>query len=243
MPAVKGPLADTKRPSMNFSDVKSLGLCPLKQELQGLVSGLEAQGHVLEVIQKNQYWCSELSLMLAIGGHGKAEFAARGSAHLVALNDCERLLCLGSAGSLTEKVHALDVIIASHTLEHDYNEKFGSNIKKPIFKSEFTQSHFESINYSINQYGFAVYYSQIASGDEDIVSSARASELNTMGPIAVAWEGAGGARAARNLDKGFIEIRGISDCCNDDTASHFWENLPKTMDNVSKVLSLLLRHI
>jgi nucleoside phosphorylase len=52
----------------------------------------------------------------------------------------------------------------------------------------------------------------IASGDEDIVTIERAAELHTQtGAVAVAWEGAGVARACLFSQIPYLEIRGITD--------------------------------
>jgi nucleoside phosphorylase len=221
---------------MNSSEVKSLGLCPLKMELQGLVAGLRDLELPCETLAKNQFWLPKHGLLLALGGHGKAEFASRASSHLAHLPNCERLYCLGTAGALTDELKPLDVVVASTTIEHDYYEKFDPSKNKPQFKGAIDELSFAKMAESLKNCEFKTWLAPIASGDEDIVTNKRAKEIANLGAIAVAWEGAGGARAARNLNKEFVEIRGVSDDCDENTVSHFAENLPIAMKNLSTVL-------
>ena len=84
---------------------------------------------------------------------------------------------------------------------------------------------------------FRVHFGIIASGDEDIVARTRAQQLkDQFGATAVAWEGAGGARACAFIGIPFIEIRGITDVANDDAPEDFNENLQTAMRNVAHVL-------
>ena len=51
--------------------------------------------------------------------------------------------------------------------------------------------------------------------------------------LAVAWEGAGGARAARFSNVPFVEIRGVTDTADHDAPSDFKKNLETAMRNVA----------
>jgi len=53
------------------------------------------------------------------------------------------------------------------------------------------------------------------------------------GALAVAWEGAGGARACHFSGIPFLEIRGITDSADSDAASDFGANLEGAMRNVA----------
>ena len=77
----------------------------------------------------------------------------------------------------------------------------------------------------------------IASGDEDIMSSSRASELHQdTGADVVAWEGAGGARACQLAGVNYIEIRGVTDQAGESAPEEFKKNLPKAMKNLARTL-------
>ena len=59
--------------------------------------------------------------------------------------------------------------------------------------------------------------------------------------FAVAWEGAGGARAAEFSGVPYLEIRGISDGADSDAATNFREYLPLAMKNIATVITSLAR--
>ena len=83
---------------------------------------------------------------------------------------------------------------------------------------------------------------KIASGDEDIIDPLEAASLNTRtGAIAVAWEGAGAARAARFAKVPFLEIRAITDVCSENSLSDFKANIGPVMLSLSKALLPLLK--
>src|SRR5262249_20722267 len=82
--------------------------------------------------------------------------------------------------------------------------------------------------------GFSVHYGIVASGDEDIVTSDRATALReATGAIAVAWEGAGGARASLFNALPFVELRGVTDTANQEAAADFHANLRRVMANLA----------
>lgn len=57
------------------------------------------------------------------------------------------------------------------------------------------------------------------------------------GALAVAWEGAGGARACHFSGIPFVEIRGITDRADSDAASDFEANLGSAMGNVARLIT------
>jgi adenosylhomocysteine nucleosidase len=86
-------------------------------------------------------------------------------------------------------------------------------------------------------FSFRVHSGAIASGDEDIVDPIRAAELReATDALCVAWEGSGGARAARLNGLGFIEVRGITDAADGDAARFFRDNITDVMFNVVELL-------
>jgi adenosylhomocysteine nucleosidase len=56
----------------------------------------------------------------------------------------------------------------------------------------------------------------------------------------VAWEGAGGARAAAFSGVPFIEVRGITDTADHAASRDFAMNLPLAMANVARLLAAWL---
>jgi len=77
----------------------------------------------------------------------------------------------------------------------------------------------------------------IASGDEGIASEKRIRELvESTGAMVVAWEGAGGARAAQMSGLPFLEVRGISDGAGENAFEEFWANIPIAVRSVAVVV-------
>jgi hypothetical protein len=77
-------------------------------------------------------------------------------------------------------------------------------------KGVYGISHYLSASKSASSslYPFQVHYGMIASGDEDIVTIERAAELHTQtGAVAMAWEGAGVARACLFSQIPYLEIQ------------------------------------
>ena len=87
-----------------------------------------------------------------------------------------------------------------------------------------------------NERDFTIHFGPVASGDEDIMSESRKKELvNQTGAIAVAWEGAGGARACRFNNIPFTEVRGICDSADHNAEKDFFSNLELVMSHLAEV--------
>ena len=92
-------------------------------------------------------------------------------------------------------------------------------------------------------HSFRVHFGPIASGDEDVVETERGKELHeSTGALAVAWEGAGGARACAFSSIPFVEIRGVTDTANHTAASDFAENLELAMNNLATLITSWIDH-
>ncbi len=82
-----------------------------------------------------------------------------------------------------------------------------------------------------------MHFGDVASGDEDIVSVDRARALRAAtGAVAVAWEGAGGARACVFSQTPYLEMRGVTDQATVDAPAAFRQNLALAMRNIATVL-------
>lgn len=192
-----------------------LVLCPLKIELDALKSALgDAQG-----------------FHLAVGGHGKVQFALMAQ-HLIRELKPSLLICAGACGALAPGPRIGEVIAAERTIEHDFNLKF---IKRPQPSYE---GHAESLAKLRGLPG--VHLGTIASGDEDVVDAVRSQAIaQSTGAIAVAWEGAGGAKAAAFCKVPFLELRTVTDSADEHAPAHFNHNVTKGMRNIAKVLLML----
>lgn len=210
---------------------KILAITPLQREYDALARALKCKSSVRsQPAGKIQAaFFQDFNLVVALGGHGKVQFVLHTEYLLERIPKVDLVVCAGVAGGLIEGLSAGDVVIATQTIEHDYKERF-DKISPPTFQgdAEFlawlepSQKPFKD---------FAIHFGPIASGDEDIVSPDRAKELhNKTGAIAVAWEGAGAARACKFYDKPYAEIRGITDSANAHAPRDFLENSKRAME-------------
>jgi adenosylhomocysteine nucleosidase len=176
-------------------------------------------------------------MIVASGGLGKTQFAIHTQHSVEAIPNVSVALCLGSAGGLNSDLNIGDVVVATETVEHDFNRGL---IPGPLPEFEGDARYIFAVraSRSFDELPFAVKFGRVASGDEAIMTTTRAAEVTTAtGAIAVAWEGAGGARACRFAEVPFVEIRGISDMANEEAESAFFENIPATMKNLAMFLN------
>jgi adenosylhomocysteine nucleosidase len=86
--------------------------------------------------------------------------------------------------------------------------------------------------------GLACHTGTIASGDEDVIELERGVELAVLtGAIAVAWEGAGAARACVLTEVPWLEVRGITDTADHTASSDFHINLELAMCNIAMLVA------
>lgn len=212
---------------------------PQDIEAETLLEGFKRKGYSVETKWIGKLECrliSELDTAVAVCGHGKAQFALQ-TQHLIEhSSDAERLFCVGAAGRLYDSLKLGDVVVGVPTVEHDFKLRF---VRRPLPRhqpdpnllQEFTETA-QSGNFS-----FGVHFGPIASGDEDIVDPVQARELiaNT-GALCAAWEGSGGARAARFNKLPFLEIRCLTDGADADARASFHESVDRVMPNIAGLL-------
>jgi adenosylhomocysteine nucleosidase len=178
-----------------------------------------------------------LDLTIACGGLGKAQFAVQ-TQYLIDAAHWDLIICAGAAGALADGLAAGDVVIGTETVEHDIRNLFGAP-HLPRFsgsKELLDQCRRAFQSPSVCR----VHFGPIASGDEDIADPKRRIVLRgKTGALAVAWEGAGGARACKFSEVPFVEIRGVTDSANTLAALTFLLNLKRAMKNVAWVVTSL----
>ncbi|BAU12460.1 methylthioadenosine nucleosidase [Leptolyngbya sp. NIES-3755] len=215
-------------------------LTPLPEELSLLVAELDRLGlrrHSKQFGKLDGFEFSEISLFVAQGGHGKTQFGIQAQYLFCQAPEIELLLCAGAAGALSNSLNIGDVVVATETIEHDYNLKFVSRPLPRFAGDETTIEQFRALSPE----SFSIHFGGVASGDEDVIDTARGQELAKMtGCIAVAWEGAGGARACQFNQKAFLELRGITDTANH-TAADFEVNLATAMNNLARLIVSWIR--
>ena len=178
----------------------------------------------------------ELDVTLACGGLGKVQFAVQTQHLLDVYLGWDRVICAGAAGALVDGLSVGDVVVATETVEHDIRNKFGKSLLPKFGGAEVVVSELRSVVPPGSS--FRVHFGPMASGDEDVVDVDRRKTLHRRtGALAVAWEGAGGARACRFSGVPFVEIRGVTDSADSDAASDFETNLGRAMGNVAAFIT------
>jgi adenosylhomocysteine nucleosidase len=215
-----------------------LFVAPLQSELEFFCAsilryGIESESALIGRISGISF--PSLGVIVARGGHGKTQFGIQTQHLLDHAQEVEGVICFGAAGALHQDLSVGDLVIGTETVEHDYLERF-SDHPSPRFSGDpgLLRSIQSTSNHS---FGFEIHYGVMASGDEDIVDVERAAVLRGMTEAhAVAWEGAGGARATQFNGLPFLEIRGITDTADHNASTHFKENLELAMSNAASLV-------
>jgi len=217
---------------------KLLLVCPLDSEVRPLLEGFTELGLDVEKragLKTPAFWIPQKGFVISRGGHGKSQFAIQTQYLLSHLKDMEAVICAGAAGGLGPHLEVGDLVVGEKTIEHDYTERFSPNAKLPEFAGHSSLiGRFK--NLSLHD-SFKIHFGSIAGGDEDIVDAMRAQELyQSTRSLAVAWEGPGGARAAKFNDLPYLEIRAITDNARDSVPNSFSQNLGRCMKNLATAL-------
>lgn len=222
--------------------MKILVVTPLQKEMDALLAGCAQLGSRVEEAVVGRLTVAripDLGLTVARGGVGKAQFAVH-TQHLLDAATWDMAICAGVAGGLVDEVAIGDLVVATVVFEHDYNNRMVPT-PKPRFESDpAILAALQAV--TLDQPGFQIHYGLVASGDEDVIDMNRRDAVRLLSnAIAVAWEGAGGARAAAFSRVPYVEIRGISDNANQTAPSDFATNLARAMHNVALLLTTWLR--
>jgi adenosylhomocysteine nucleosidase len=221
----------------------TLVVTPLQEEYSDLhhsLSALDLKSHPERIGKLNVHCFPEINVTLARGGHGKTQFGIQ-TQHLLDHAEFDLVICAGAAGALAPEVRVGDVIIATSTLEHDYNNKF-SERPKPRFAGD--AKSIEQIKaLDLSDANFKVHFGIMAGGDEDVIEITRGAELRELhNALAVAWEGVGGARASAFSEVPYLEIRGATDTANHEAPVVFYINLKIVMKNIGFLLCKWLKN-
>jgi adenosylhomocysteine nucleosidase len=214
-----------------------LVVTPLKEEYNDLyhsLSALDLKSYTEQIGRLDVHCFPKINITLARGGHGKTQFGIQ-TQHLLDHAKFDLVICAGAAGALAPEVRVGDVIIATSTLEHDYNNKF-SERPKPRFAGDMKS--IEQIKaLDLSDANFKVHFGIMAGGDEDVIEVTRGAELRELhDALAVAWEGVGGARASAFSEVPYLEIRGATDTANHEAPVVFYINLKIVMKNIAYLL-------
>jgi adenosylhomocysteine nucleosidase len=220
----------------------TLIVTPLQEEYNDLHNSLCALGldsHKSRIGRLEVDHFPALKVTLARGGHGKTQFGIQ-TQHLLDHARFDRIICTGAAGALAPDVRVGDIIVATSTVEHDYNLKFAKR-PQPQFAGD-AQIIAQLQKLDVTNIGFNVHFGVMAGGDEDVIDVQRGRELCDLhNALAVAWEGVGGARAAAFSEVPYLEIRGATDTADHEAPVVFDVNLKIVMRNIASLLLMWLK--
>jgi adenosylhomocysteine nucleosidase len=210
---------------------------PLQEEYNDLyhsLSALHLKSHAERIGRLGVHCFPALNVTLARGGHGKTQFGIQ-TQHLLDHAQFDLVICAGAAGALAPEVRIGDVIVATSTLEHDYNIKFSPRPKPRFAGDKKSIEQIKSLD--LSGANFNLHFGIMAGGDEDVIELTRGAELyKAHNALGVAWEGVGGARASAFSEVPYLEIRGATDTANHEAPVVFDINLKIVMKNIAYLL-------
>ena len=144
--------------------------------------------HSTEILEDLKLPCCYVPawrMALAQGGHGKTQFGVQAQYLIGRFPSATLLVCLGAAGSLDADLSVGDVVVGTETVEHDYRLLFAT---RPMPRFPGDAASLAVLRRAANhRLGFRIGFDIIASGDEDIVTSARAAQIRAQtGAVCVA---------------------------------------------------------
>src|SRR5262245_47641395 len=203
---------------------------PLQEEYNDLYASLSAQG--LDSLQTNigklaVHHFPSYNLTLARGGHGKTQFGIQ-TQYLLDHAKFDLVICAGAAGAIAPQVKIGDLIVATSTVEHDYNIKFVKRPNPSFAGDANTIAQLKELK--LPDADFNIHFGIMAGGDEDVIETVRGAQLREMhNALGVAWEGIGGARACAFSEVPYLELRGATDTANHEAPAVFDINLMTVM--------------
>lgn len=216
-----------------------LVVCPLKLEWKLLTEKLKKHGYQ-GLKQQNQgqwyYDFPDLDAKISLGSPGQENFFKSVENWLAFFPNTQTVVTVGSAGALNKHMQIGDVVFANEISNYDFQQ---NTIHFQLQKLDWPLNISRQIQ-TLNQ-GFQLHFAGVTSGDETVDDWQKAQELNRVtGALAVTWESAGGLKAAREFQKDYFEIRGITDFANDEVKSDFNKNIDRAIANCGEVLIQLL---
>jgi adenosylhomocysteine nucleosidase len=226
-----------------MSPHKILIVTPLQEEYNDLYYGLSALGlesHKDKIGKLEVHHFSELNATLARGGHGKTQFGIQ-TQYLLDHAQFDLVICAGAAGALAPEVKVGDLIVATTTVEHDFNNKFSVKPKPQFHGDANSIEQLKAL--TLPAADFKIHFGIMAGGDEDVIEVTRGVQLRELhDALAVAWEGVGGARACAFSEIPYLELRGATDTANHEAPVVFNVNLKIVMKNIAQLLMQWLKN-
>jgi len=219
--------------------MKILIITPTRKEFEYLLQSWNVLGLIAKssaIGRLPAAFFPAMGITLAQGGAGKVQFGVQTQHLLDARGDWNLVVCAGPAGALVDEVGIGDLVVATATVEHDYSKRFN---RRPIPSFESAQTAIADLRHCAPLATcFRVHFGVIASGDEDVIHPRRRKALQKFtGALAVAWEGAGGARACAFSKVPFVEVRGVTDSANHNANLDHESNVEAAMKNLATLIA------
>ena len=222
--------------------MKLLIIAPLQEELDFFLQSCAGRGFRAERAMIGRLPVAQLpdlDITAARGGVGKAQFAIHTQHLLDIQSGWGAVICAGAAGGLANDISVGDLVVATTTVEHDYQNKFSA---RPMPQFDGDSALIADLRRAaIVLDTFRISFGVVASGDEDVIDDQRKQALRrSTGALAVAWEGAGGARACAFSSVPYVEIRGVTDAADHTAPTDFATNLEVAMGNIAALITAWL---
>ena len=139
-----------------------LVVTPITEEVRRLHQRLADFGHTavertIGHLDAMEYDGGEI--VLAQGGLGKAQFGVQ-TQHLIDnLDDISVIVCAGTCGRLDDTLSVGDVVVGTHTVEHDFNR--GETLIKmplPTFEGDAKRINALKELMEVRDFGFGVHF-------------------------------------------------------------------------------------
>ena len=216
-----------------------LAMVPTQRELDSLTTSMKGYTGYVQLGRASVQEYFDGKLLVSLGGVGKAQMAAQSQYLIDRIPGLRLLICAGTAGALISKLYPGDLIVATSTIEHDFISGLVPAPQPEFFGDANTIAFLQSLKEN-SLVSFRVKFGSVASGDESVISSHRKESIYlSTRSYAVAFEGAGAARACEFSMIPFLELRAISDSADENAKIDFFSNIPLAMGNIGTILEIL----
>ena len=216
-----------------------LAMVPTQRELDALTTYMNGNNRQVQLgrLSVREYFNGQL--LVSLGGVGKAQMAAQSQYLIDRISNLSLLICAGTAGALVGTLYPGDVVVAISTIEHDFISGLVPAPQPEFFGDANAISFFQSFKEK-SLVSFRIEFGSVASGDESVITSHRKQSIHlSTKASAVAFEGAGAARACEFSTVPFLELRAISDSADENAKIDFFSNIPLAMSNIGTLLGIL----
>ena len=182
-------------------------------------------------------------LIVSVCGIGKVNAAAMAQT-LILIYRPDLIINIGTAGSINNVVKRKDIIIATETVQHDYNlQPFGFTRGKLVELGLIAIPCDEKFIMIAKKYvsEYRAHFGRILSGDQVVADNDLIKEITDLfGGLSADMESAAFGQVCAMSGVAYAIIRGISDDGDDDRLSDFIANIGTVSETNGKLLLSIL---